>query len=319
MDWSWKERFPRQDEVEQYLNQMTDYLDLRKDIQFNSRIASAHRDEKNNTWKVTTAQGETFVSKFLISATGPLATPLKPPFPGLDSFKGEWYQTGLWPKHKVDFSGKRVALIGTGATGVQIVPVLAHTVQSLTVFQRTPNYVMPARNHPLMEEQMNEIKQNYEKVFKRARGQIYGFDMTDSTLMFDQMDSDAKVQRVLEAGWEKGGFRYVFETFGDILLNPKSNEAASEFVRNKIRAIVNDQETAELLCPDYPIVSKRPPVGHHYYEAFNRDNVKLVDIKNNPIQEITPTGLKTGTTEYEFDMIIFAIGEFPFNMLLSSP
>ena len=310
MDWSWKERFPRQPEVEEYLNRMTDYLDLRKDIQFNARITSAHWDEERNTWKVTTAQGETFTSRFLISATGPLATPLKPNYPGLASFKGEWYQTGLWPKHKVDFAGKRVALIGTGATGVQVVPVVAHNAKSLTVFQRTPNYVMPARNHPLMEEQMNEIKKDYEKVFKRARGQIFGFDMTDSILTFDQMDSDAKVQRVLEAGWEKGGFRYIFETFGDILLNPKSNEAASEFVRNKIRAIVNDQETAELLCPDYPIVSKRPPCGHHYYEAFNRDNVKLVDIKKDPIREITPTGLKTGSQEYEFDMIVFAIGKF---------
>ena len=151
MKWRWKERFPRQPEVEEYLNQMTDYLDLRKDIQLNSRIKSAHWDEESKTWRVTTAQGESYKSKFLISATGPLATPLKPPFAGLDSFQGEWYQTGLWPKHKVDFTGKRVALVGTGATGVQVVPVVAHSAKSLTVFQRTPNYVMPARNHPLME------------------------------------------------------------------------------------------------------------------------------------------------------------------------
>jgi cyclohexanone monooxygenase len=297
--------------VEQYLNKVIDHLDIRKDIQFNTKVSAAHRDESSNTWKVTTAHGEEYTCRFLVSATGPLATPMKPPYPGLDSFKGEWYQTGLWPKHKVQFTGKRVAVIGTGATGVQIVPVVAHTAKHVTVFQRTPNYVIPGRNHTLIDEQMDEIKANYEEVFKRARSQVYGFDITDATLKFDDLKSDAEIQRVLEAGWEKGGFRYIFETFSDVLLNPKSNEAVSEFVRRKIRAIVNNEKTADLLCPYYPIVSKRPPVGHFYYEAFNRDNVELVDIKSDPIQEITSTGLRTNEREFEFDTIIFAIGETP--------
>jgi cyclohexanone monooxygenase len=309
MDWTWKERFPRQPEVEEYLNKMTDFLDLRKDIQFKTKITAAHRDEKNNTWKVTTGNGEKFTCRYLISGTGPLATPIDPPFPGLKSFKGEWYQTGLWPKHKVDFAGKRVALIGVGATGVQVAPVVAHSAKSLTVFQRTPNYVMPSRNHPLMEEQMNEIKRDYDTIIKRAQTQVYGFDMVDATVKFDDLKTKQEVQRVLEAGWEKGGFRYIFETFGDVLLSTGSNEATSEFVRNKIRAIVNDPKTADLLCPNYPIVSKRPPLGHSYYETFNRDNVKLVDVKSDPIVDITPTGLKTGSKEYEFDMIIFALGK----------
>jgi cation diffusion facilitator CzcD-associated flavoprotein CzcO len=295
--------------VEQYLNKVVDYLGIRKDIQLNTKITAASRDESGNIWRVTTAQGEEYTCRFLVSATGPLATPIKPPYPGLESFKGEWYQTGLWPKDKVQFTGKRVAIIGTGATGVQLLPVIAHTAKHVTVFQRTPNYVIPGRNHTLIDEQMDEIKANYQDVFTRARSQVYGFDITDATLKIDDLGSDAEIQQVLEAGWEKGGFRYIFETFSDVVLSPKSNEAVSEFVRRKIRAIVKDKEVADLLCPHYPIVSKRPPVGHFYYEAFNRDNVNLVDIKSDPIQEITSAGLRTSGREFEFDMIIFAIGE----------
>lgn len=295
--------------MEQYLNKVVDYLGIRKDIQLNTKVTAASRDESSNIWRVTTAQGEEYTCRFLVSATGPLATPIKPPYPGLESFKGEWYQTGLWPKDKVQFTGKRVAIIGTGATGVQLLPVISHTAKHVTVFQRTPNYVIPGRNHTLIDEQMDEIKANYQDVFNRARSQVYGFDITDATLKIDDLGSDAEIQQVLEAGWEKGGFRYIFETFSDVVLSPKSNEAVSEFVRRKIRAIVKDKEVADLLCPHYPIVSKRPPVGHFYYEAFNRDNVNLVDIKSDPIQEITSAGLRTSGREFEFDMIIFAIGE----------
>jgi cation diffusion facilitator CzcD-associated flavoprotein CzcO len=308
MDWSWKERFPTQPEVEQYLNRITDHFDLRKNIQFNTRITAAHRDDAKNVWRVTTSKGEELTCTFLVTATGPLATPLKPPFPGLDSYKGEWYQTGLWPKHKVDFAGKRVGVVGTGATAVQVIPVVAHTAKTLTIFQRTPNYVLPSRNHPLMEDQMMEIKQDYGKVFNRARAQAFGMDFVDATRTSTDMKNDAEFQRVLDFGWEKGGFRFIFETFADMLTNAECNEAAGEFIRNKIRSIVKDEKTAELLCPNYTILSKRPPLGHFYYETFNRENVLLIDIKNDPILEITPTGLRTGTAEYEFDIIIFAVG-----------
>ena len=172
MEWDWKERFPTQPDVEQYLNRITDHLDLRKDIELNTRVTAAHCDATNNLWKVTTSKGNSYTCTYLITATGPLATLLKPPFPGLDSFKGEWYQTGLWPKHKVDW--KRVGIVGTGATAVQVIPIVAHNAKTLTVFQRTPNYVLPARNHPLTEDQMTEIKRNYAKIFKQARGQLFG-------------------------------------------------------------------------------------------------------------------------------------------------
>ena len=308
LDWDWKERFPTQPEVEQYLNRVTDHLDLRKHIELNTQITAAHWDATKNVWEVATSKGEKHTTTFLITATGPLATPLKPPFPGLESFKGEWYQTGLWPKHKIEFAGKRVAVVGTGATAVQVIPIVAHNAKSLTVFQRTPNFVLPARNYPLTEDQQVALKRDCQSVLGRARTQSFGMDMVDATIKSTDLDTDADMRRVLEFGWEIGGFRFIFETFADMLTNPKCNEAAAEFVRNKIRSIVKDKDTAELLCPYYTILSKRPPLGHFYYEAFNRQNVELVDVKNNPIQTITPTGLRTGTKEYDFDMIIFAVG-----------
>ncbi len=309
MQWTWKERFPQQPEVEEYLNHVADYLDLRKDIQLRSKISSAHRDDVRNVWTVTTEQGQVQTCRYLITAVGPLAAPLDPPYEGLSDFQGEWYRTATWPKHDVDFSGKRVAVVGTGATAVQVIPIIAHAAKQLTVFQRTPNFVIPSRNHPLGAEQSAEINRDYDDILARARGQNWGFDMVDSPLMYDSVkDSPDKVRRVLEKGWEKGGFRFLFETFGDILVNPDGNEAASEFVRDKIRTIVNDEKTAEILSPYYPIGSKRPPCGHHYFEAFNRPNVELVSIKDDPIQRLTPSGLKTGSREFDFDIIVFAIG-----------
>lgn len=308
MPWSWKERFPTQPEVEEYLNRITDHFDLRKQIEFNTRVTSARRDEAKNIWRVTTSNGEEYTCTFLITATGPLATPLKPPFPGLDSYKGEWYQTGLWPKRKISFAGKRVAVIGTRATAVQVIPVVAHSAKALTVSQRTPNYVLPARNHPLTDDQLTETKGDYQKVFKRARKQIFGMDFVDATRTMLDMEDDAEFQRVLEYGWEIGGFRLIFETFADMLTNQACNDAAGAFVRNKIHSIVKDPRTAELLCPHYTLLSKRPPLGHFYYETFNRENVTLVDVNDNAIEEITPTGLRTAKSTYEFDMVIFAIG-----------
>lgn len=239
-----------------------------------------------------------------------MATPIDPPFPGLKDFKGQWLQTGNWPAEKVDFSNKRVAVVGTGATGVQVIPIVAHSAKHVTVFQRTPNYVIPGRNHPLSSDQMSEITRDYKTIKDRALAQHWGFDMVDSHQMHDAIaDNPEEVQRVLEGGWEKGGFRYFFETFGDLLLSDESNRQVAEFIRRKIKAIVKDPKTAELLCPDYPVVAKRPPLGHQYYETFNKPNVRLVDIKSDPIQDATATGLKTANEEFEFDIIVFALGK----------
>lgn len=198
--------------------------------------------------------------------------------------------------------------MGTGATAVQVIPVVARSAKSLTVFQRTPNYVIPARNHPMTSEQREEIKEGYDEIWAEARQHSFGMSMSDSKLMMADMESDVQIQRVLDAGWETGGFRFVFETFGDLITNQKSNDVASEFVRNKIRAIVKDPVTAEILCPKYSLFAKRPPLGHHYFETYNKPNVSLVDVSERPIDEITENGIRRGDEEWEFDVIIYAIG-----------
>ena len=193
--------------------------------------------------------------------------------------------------------------------------MVAHLAKEVTVFQRTPNHVLPARNHPLTPEQQRDIKKHYEEVWQAARSQIFGMHFVDSKVTFDDMKNEKQTRQVLEKGWEIGGFRYIFETFADMLTNKKCNDYASEFVRDKIRAVVHDEETAELLCPDHPLMAKRPPLGHYYFETFNKPNVTLIPIKDNPIKEITETGVRlegkdkrTEQDEFEFDTIIYAIG-----------
>ncbi|OAG42657.1 hypothetical protein AYO21_03242 [Fonsecaea monophora] len=309
-EWTWSERYPRQPEVKQYLNFVADRFDMRKDILFNSQIKSAHFDEDKNVWKLETSKGEKYSSVFLILGTGLLSSAKKIPFPGYESFKGDWYQTSSWPKDKeVSFKDKRVAVVGTGATGVQIVPVAAHVAKSVHVFQRTPNYILPARNYTVTKEHATEIKQNYDDIWACARGQVFGLDIPPTGRLYaDVKDDPETVQKAFDAGWEAGGFNFVFETFDDLFTSEECNKAACDFLRNKTRAIVKDPKTAEKLNPDYALFSKRPPLGHRYLESFNRPNVHLVDIKESPIQEITPKGIRTSTDEYEFDIIVYAIG-----------
>jgi cation diffusion facilitator CzcD-associated flavoprotein CzcO len=307
-EWNWSERFPPQPEVERYLHHVVERYDLRRDIRFERTVSTATFDEQSNRWTVTTDRGERLTSTYLICATGLMSAAYEPPFPGIESFRGEAYMTARWPKEPVDLTGKRVGVVGTGATAVQLIPVVAQTAGEVTVFQRTPNYVLPARNHPLDDAQRQAIKSDYDAIWEQVRGQAFAFPMESSGRVAADVSPEEQ-QRILEGGWETGGFRYIFETFDDVFLDEACNEAASEFVRGKIRAIVHDPETAELLCPkDYPLVAKRPPLGHFYYEAFNRDNVALVDVSDNPIEQITPTGLRTQTDAYEFDVIIFATG-----------
>jgi cyclohexanone monooxygenase len=302
-------RFPRQPEVLEYLNYVADKFDMKKDIQFNTRVNSSHYNKAKNIWTITTEGGESFTCKYFVSASGVLSVGRQLPFKGTEKFKGESYKTFAWPKEEVSYKGKRVAVIGTGATAVQIIPIVAHNAKQLTIFQRTPNFVLPARNHPLTEDQSNSIKDSYEEVWDTARNQSFGMHMTDSKLTMKDMKSKEQHRRVLEYGWEVGGFRFIFETFGDLIVNQEANDVASDFIREKIRTTVKDEETAEKLIPDYPLFAKRPPLGHYYFETFNKPHVELVDIKNNAIQEITETGVRLeGGEEYEFDMIIYAIG-----------
>jgi cation diffusion facilitator CzcD-associated flavoprotein CzcO len=307
--WNWPARFPSQPEVEQYLNYVADRLDLRKDIDFESPVQSAVFDEASGRWRVTTADGRVFTCTNLVSATGVLSAPLAPPVPGVEDFQGTWYRTGTWPKEQVDLRGKRVGVVGTGASAVQLIPIVAHEAAHLTVFQRTPNFVIPARNHPLDDAERRSVKARYQTVWQKARQHPFGMAFEPAARTTADVTPEER-ELIFERGWETGGFRFVFETFDDIITSETANELASEFIRRKIRLIVKDPKTAELLCPkDHPFGSKRPPLGHYYYETYNRDNVSLVDVRNNPIERVTATGLRLADgTEHALDVLIFATG-----------
>ncbi|QSZ53923.1 NAD(P)/FAD-dependent oxidoreductase [Paenarthrobacter sp. AT5] len=306
-EWDWKERFPTQSEVQAYLEHVADRHDMRKDIEFGVTVTSAIFDENSNVWTVTTDAGATYTSRYVVAATGQLGIQHLP-VEGVENFKGIAYHSSSWPKEPVSFEGKRVAVIGTGATGIQIIPLVAQEAGSLTVFQRTPNFVMPARNYALTETHRAAIKRDYDDVWAKVSEQPFGMAFDPVNRVLGDTEPASRDQ-VLEAGWEAGGFRYVFETFDDLLTDEECNAAASEFVRNKIRAIVKDPATAELLCPtDHPVGGKRVPLGHFYYETFNRDNVSLVDVNANPIERFTENGLMTADGELEFDVVIIATG-----------
>ena len=308
-DWDWPARFPAQPDVYAYLRHVADRFDLRKDIEFDARVVSSDYDEASNRWNVTTQDGRQVRCTYLVCATGNFSVPYEPPFRGLDRFAGEVYHTQRWPLEPVSFAGKRIGVIGTGATAVQVIPEVAHTAAHLTVFQRTPTYVIPSRNHPLEAHQRAAIKENYADIWKLCRKQVFAFPIERSGRKIDNVSPEAH-HRILEAGWERGGFRFIFETLDDLTADPRSNAVAADFVRNKIRTIVDDPATAELLCPkDHPIGAKRIPLGHHYYETYNRKNVALVSIRDNPIEEITERGLRLADgTEHALDMLILALG-----------
>ncbi len=307
-EWDWQERFPAQPEVLSYLGHVTDRFDLRRDIEFSTRVARAVYDEETAEWAVTTEDGREFRSTFLVTATGPLSLPLDPPFPGLDDFRGDWYLTARWPKEPVDLRGKRVGIVGTGATAVQVIPLVAEQAEHLTVFQRTPNFVIPARNRRLTDDERQAIKERYDAIWDQTQRQVFAFPMEAAGRIGSDVAAD-DVQGILEDGWRTGGFQFLFETFDDLLVNEELNEATAEFIRSKIRETVDDPETAELLSPKgYPVGGKRPPLGHGYYETYNRPNVELVDINNAPIERITASGLRTAAAEYDFDVLIFATG-----------
>jgi len=308
-DWDWTERYPAQPEVLGYLRHVADRFDLRRDIVLGTRVTSARYDQDSGLWALTTDNGRHYRCRYLIGATGVLSAPFVPDLPGLEQFRGEWYLTANWPKERVDFAGKKVAVIGTGASGVQVIPIIAHTAETLTVFQRTANYVVPGRNYTLTEEQRQAIRADYDRIWARTRTHSFGFDMPPANRMFDEVSARDR-RRFLERAWEEGGFYYVFASFDDVLINDDANHAAAEFIREKIRTLVDDPTTAELLCPTgYPFLGKRPPVGHFYYETFNRPNVHLVDVHHDPLTAVTPDGLRTASgASFDADVIVFATG-----------
>ena len=307
-EWDWKEHFSGQPENERYLNFVADKFELRKDIQLNSRVSSAVYDESAHQWEVQVEGGQRARAQFLIGAVGILSAKYTPPFEGMDSFEGLSFHTSNWPKEKVDFTGKRVGCIGTGATAVQLIPIVAKEAGQLTVFQRTPNYCAPLRNAEVAPEIQSQWKATYPEIHKRCRESPTGFKYDFDPRSALEVSEEERLA-LYEELWALPGFKKWLGNFHDIMTNMEANETFAEFVRNKIRERVNDPVVAEMLVPkDHPFGAKRIPLETHYYEAYNRDNVLLVDIRKAPITCITPKGVKTQDAEYEFDVIIYATG-----------
>jgi cation diffusion facilitator CzcD-associated flavoprotein CzcO len=307
-EWNWTEHYSAQPENERYLNFVVDKFNLRPHIRCNSRIKSAHFDASTNQWLIETHEGHKARTQFLISAVGILSAHQLPDIPGVEKFGGRSFHTARWPHEKVDLSGKRVGVIGSGATAVQLIPRIAGEVGHLTVFQRTANYCCPLRNATIDPDTQQQIKDSYDEIFAKCRSTFASFMQDfDPRKTFDV--PLAERQAFYEEIWSQPGFTKWFGCFYDIMSDEAANEDYAEFVRNKIRARVNDPVIAEMLVPkDHPFGSKRIPLETNYYEVYNQDNVQLVDVKSTPITEVTATGVTVGDTHYPLDVIIYATG-----------
>jgi cyclohexanone monooxygenase len=276
-------------------------------MQFETRVTSADFDESANRWIIGTDRGEAFSAQFCIAATGCLSASRVPDFEGLDSFEGEWYHTGRWPHEGVDFRGKRVGVIGTGSSGIQSIPVIAESAAHLTIFQRTPNFSLPANNEGLTPDQIAAYRENFQEIKAQARESRAGM-LVQPNMVSALSVSPEEREREFETRWGQGGF-HVIQAYSDLVATTEANETIAEFVRNKIRQAVKDPEVAEALAPkDHPLGTKRICIDTDYYDTYNRENVTLVNIRNNPIERITPRGVKTRDGEVELDMIVFATG-----------
>ncbi len=307
-EWEWSEHFAGQPETLRYCNYVADKFDLRNDIQFRSRVTTAVYDEGTRSWTITLEDGSRFNSRFLITAIGPLSTPTLPRIEGRDDFKGASFHTARWPKEPVDFAGKRVAVIGTGATGIQTIQTIAGQVGRLTVFQRTANWAAPLHNGKIDAETQAKIKAGYPEIFARCQETFACFMHTpDPRGAFDVSDEEREAN--YERLYGERGFGIWVGNFNDILTDRKANATISDFVARKIRERVKNQAVAEKLIPkNHGFGTRRLPLETFYYEVYNQDNVELVDIKETPIERITPDGIKTSEKEYEFDIIIYATG-----------
>ncbi len=308
-EWKWPERYGNQGEILAYINHVADRFDLRRDVQLNTRIVAAEFDQTKGRWIVRTQAGEIIDAKYCIMCCGNLSTPKVPSFKGLESFQGKWYHTGLWPQEPVDFTDQRVGVIGTGSSSVQMIPIIAKQARQLTVFQRTANFSLPARNQPMDPQRESTHKAHYPERRRAAYDTPFGIAGHPPPVISALEATPEERNRVYEARWAEGGSISFLYAYTDLLVSKEANDTAAEFVRQKIRGIVTDQETAELLAPkDHPIGTKRLCLDTNYYETYNQPNVKLVDARSAPVEEITPSGLRTAKAEYEFDALVFATG-----------
>ena len=308
-EWRWPEYFSPQADLEAYANHVADRFGLRELIRFGARVDRMRFEERTSRWHVSTQRGDQVTAKYVIAACGALNATNVPDFPGLDSFRGQWYHTSQWPKEDVSFDGKRVGLIGTGSTGIQAAPVVAGSAAHLHVFQRTPAYSLPANNRPLPPDYEHEWKGHYAERRAQMRQSFTATYMPVQQYgsVFDY--SPEERARILEQAWASRNGLLMMRTFTDTGKSLEANEILAEFIRGKIRQVVTDPDVAELLCPKtYPVGAKRICMDTGYYETFNRPNVTLVDVRANPIIAITPAGLRTAAAEYDLDIIIFATG-----------
>ena len=307
-DWEWSERFAGQPEILRYLNHVADRFDLRTDIVFDTRVNSMVWDDDVRLWRVGTELGDTVTARYVISGAGNLSVPKTPEFDGVESFRGQVYLTGNWLDENVDFTGQRVAIIGTGSSGIQAISEIAKTAGHLTVFQRTPNYASPIVNGPADPDVVSAVKANYAQVREASRNHFLGVPYTQVQPSALAVSAEER-RRTFDERWNAGGFQLFIDSYQDILFDKKANDTIAEYIRERIQERVNDPAVADLLAPKgYPYGTKRPPLETNYYEVFNQDNVTLVDIKSAPIESITETGVRTASAEYEFDVIVLATG-----------
>jgi cyclohexanone monooxygenase len=307
-EWDWSERYAPQPEILKYANHVADRFDLRSDIQLNTRVDQAVFDESANQWSVTTSDGSTITTKYVVLATGCLSNARMPDIKGLADFKGKAYHTGHWPHEAVDFSGQRVGVIGTGSSAIQSVPIIAEQASHLTVFQRTANFSIPARNATLSAEERQSWRVDYPEIRRKAREETRNGIYTEVPDKGALDDGDNERRAKYEARWSRGGLTFM-SVYNNLALDKAANDTAADFVRDKIADIVKDPQTAKLLQPsNHPIGSKRICIDSDYFAAFNRPNVTLVDIKSNPIEEILPDAVRTGGKDYEVDALVLATG-----------
>ena len=307
-EWEWSERYATQPEILDYARHVAERFDLRRDVRFSTRVTAARWDPTASSWTITTDHGDEWTCRFLIMAVGALSSANRPAIEGLNSFTGRVLHTGEWPHEGVDVSGLRVAVIGTGSSGIQSIPLLARSAESLTVFQRTPAFTVPARNAPLDAEAVADIKAHYRERRELQRQSHGGTITTAPTQSAHEVDADERERRFDEI-WESGTLFGFLGSYNDVMLDPTANEIVADYVRRRIRGIVADPVTAERLCPtSYPIGAKRLCLDTDYYETYNRPNVTLVDLRETPIERVTANGIRTTVDEYEFDVIVLATG-----------
>ena len=306
-EWNWSNRYSDQSEILEYINYVVKKFNLKENIVFNTSVKSATFDENLKNWILET-DSKSYSSKFCVMATGTLSSIKQPNFDGLQNFKGDWYVTGEWPHEKLDFTSKKVAIIGTGSSAVQSIPVIAEEAKNLTVFQRSPNYTIPANNRPLTKKELSNAKSSYDQIREKAkytRAGI-GYNQFEERKLLDL--SSEEIKKELNNRWKIGGQEIFTAGFTDVGVNVEANKIVADFVKSKIKEIVKDPNVAELLSPEDAIGCKRLCADTNYFETYNRENVELIDLNSNPINSITENGILTNDKEFKFDSIIFATG-----------